>query len=102
MAPLMGGMFAFLGVAIMILAWTMGAALFLSGRWLTEHRNWTFCLVVACLSMLNQPLGTILGIFTLIVLLRPSVKELFRRQVASTSQFGQTSPTGPGASPFVA
>ena len=55
MAPLMGGMFAFLGVAIMILAWTMGAALFLSGRWLAEHRNWTFCLVVACLGMLNQP-----------------------------------------------
>ena len=100
MAPLMGGMFAFLGVAIMILAWTMGAALFLSGRWLTEHRNWTFCLVVACLSMLNQPLGTILGIFTLIVLLRPSVKELFRGQVATTAKFGPSPTVGPGGSPF--
>ena len=102
MAPLMGGMFALMGVAIVILAWGMGAALFLSGRWLAEHRNWTFCLVVACLSMINQPLGTILGIFTLIVLLRPSVKELFRGQVATTAQFGSSSAIGPGGSPFAA
>lgn len=100
MAPLMGGMFAVMGVVIMVLALTMGVAMFLAGRWLAEHRNWTFCLVVACLNMINQPLGTILGIFTLIVLLRPSVKVLFRGQSATSQQFVTPAATGPGGSPF--
>jgi zinc transporter ZupT len=96
----MGGMFALMGVAITILAWAMGVAMFLSGRWLAEHRNWTFCFVVACLSLLNQPLGTILGIFTLIVLARPSVKVLFQGSAAPTSPTRFPASIGPGGSPF--
>ena len=39
-------------------------------------------LVVAALECLAFPLGTVLGVFTLIVLVRPEVKQLFG--VAST------------------
>ncbi|MDQ1347549.1 MAG: hypothetical protein QG573_921 [Acidobacteriota bacterium] len=52
-------------------------ALFLAARYLAERRRHTFCVVVAALSCCFTPLGTVLGVFTLIVLFRPSVKTLF-------------------------
>lgn len=58
---------SFLGVVLLIMA----------GRKLTSHNSHTFCLVIAGLECLWVPMGTILGVFTLIVLLRPSVKVLF-------------------------
>ena len=93
----MGGMFAVMGVGFMLFAWCMAVALFLTGRWLTAHRRWMFCVVVSCVIMLFQPLGTILGIFTLIVLLRPSVKALFQgvQQPLATAMGGGDNPFGP-------
>ena len=41
-----------------------------------------FCFVIACLACMQMPLGTILGVFTIIVLARPSVKEMFDRSSA--------------------
>ena len=48
-------------------------------RWHGQRRNRSFCFVVACLSCFNVPLGTILGIFTILVLNRPSVQAGFDR-----------------------
>ncbi len=38
-----------------------------------------FCLVMACVACLFMPFGTVLGVFTIIVLARPSVQTLFSR-----------------------
>ncbi|MEN6449197.1 MAG: hypothetical protein ABFC96_01780 [Thermoguttaceae bacterium] len=54
---------------------------FLAGRNLARRRRYTFCLVMAVLLCMFMPFGTVLGIFTLIVLLRPSVKTLFEQPV---------------------
>lgn len=51
---------------------------FLSARFLRGRRHRTFSLIVAGINCLGIPLGTILGVFTLIVLLRPSVRTLYR------------------------
>lgn len=48
------------------------SALFIRAR---KHR--TFCLVVAGINCLHIPLGTVLGVFTIIVLIRDSVRELY-------------------------
>src|ERR1051326_6025632 len=48
------------------------SALFLRAR---KHR--TFSLVVAGINCLHIPLGTVLGVFTIIVLIRDSVRELY-------------------------
>ena len=52
----------------------------LSGIYLKQHRHRTFSFVVAILNCLNAPVGTILGVFTIVVLQRPSVLELYNRQ----------------------
>jgi hypothetical protein len=49
----------------------------LAGRSLAEHRRYTYCLVVAAILCLFAPFGTLLGVFTIIVLVRPSVRALF-------------------------
>ena len=66
-----------LGVAF-VLSIVWGICLGLTGRDLRLRRRRTFCFVVACLHCIHVPLGTVLGIFTILVLRRPSVKELFR------------------------
>ena len=42
-----------------------------------QRRWWTFCYLTGWGECLMFPFGTILGIFTIIVLGRPSVKKLF-------------------------
>jgi hypothetical protein len=44
-----------------------------------------FCIVAACIACLQQPFGTILGVFSIIVLMRPSVKTAFQRNVSTPS-----------------
>jgi len=48
-----------------------------AGRALARRRNATLILVASCLALLTFPLGTALGVFTIVVLQRPSVKALF-------------------------
>ena len=59
----------------------IGAALkLLAARRIRERRSKTFCLAVAALSCLGIPYGTALGVFTFVVLARPSVAQLFERR----------------------
>ena len=69
----------FIGVAVFIIlfSWTMAIAIVISGRKLVAGTGYTYCLVVAGIECLFMPLGTVLGVFTILVLLRPSVKALF-------------------------
>lgn len=57
--------------------WALAICLIISGRQLAKRRLYKFCFVIACVSCAFIPFGTILGVFTIIVLMRPSVKELF-------------------------
>lgn len=58
--------------------WTLAALMVLAGRSLAKRRRYTFCLVMGGIECLFMPVGTVLGVFTIIVLVRDSVKELFR------------------------
>ncbi len=78
--PEFGWLFILVGGCAMLLIWAMAVAHFLTARWMAERRNWTFCFVVACISCISFPMGTALGVFTIIVLQRPSVKALFGQQ----------------------
>lgn len=75
--PWLGWVFIGGGLVLMLFIWAIAAAWYLAGKWISERRNWTFCFVMACVSCVNVPLGTALGVFTIVVLQRPSVRVLF-------------------------
>ena len=72
-----GWFFVVIAVLIMAVIWTMAGLTYVAGRRLGERRSYTFCLVIAGVLCLFMPLGTVLGVFTIVVLQRPSVKALF-------------------------
>lgn len=49
----------------------------LAARWLKARRRRTFCIVVAALDTLQVPFGTALGVFSILVLMRESVRQAF-------------------------
>jgi hypothetical protein len=49
----------------------------ISGCCLRARKHRTFSLVVAGINCVHLPLGTVLGVFTIIVLIRDSVRELY-------------------------
>lgn len=71
---LMGGAFVIILGAVAALLWLKAALVFLSGLGLRRGKHRTLSQVVACLCCLNMPLGALLGVFTLVVLARPSVR----------------------------
>jgi len=68
----------FFGLGLMALLWTFAVVTFLAGRALAARTKRTFCMVVAGINCVNVPFGTVLGVFTILVLTRPSVQELFQ------------------------
>jgi hypothetical protein len=51
----------------------------LGGRFLARHRRYTFCLVASGLACFFAPLGTVLGVLTIVLLMRDPVRALFGR-----------------------
>jgi hypothetical protein len=49
----------------------------MSGLFILARKHRVFSLVVAAINCLHMPLGTVLGVFTIIVLIRQSVVELY-------------------------
>jgi hypothetical protein len=76
-----GLMFALIG-GMVVLGWAFAALIFVAGRSLAARKRYTFCFVVAALCCASFPLGTVLGVFTILVLTRPTVKAMFQRQAA--------------------
>lgn len=58
----------------------------ISGIFMRQRKNRLFSLIVAGLNCMQIPFGTILGIFTLIVLTRHSVGELYATKVGSPTE----------------
>jgi len=90
-ARLFGLIFVLIGGGLVLLGWTLGGLTIYAGRCLSRHEKYVFCIVVACINCMHVPLGTILGVFTLVVLFRDSVRPLFgANRAAATPQ----APTG--------
>lgn len=75
--PAFGWLFVVIGTFALLLSETLAAFTFIAGRSLANREKKTLIQVVAGILCLNVPLGTVLGVFTLIVLNRPSVAALF-------------------------
>jgi hypothetical protein len=55
------------------------------GRFLDRRKYYLFCLVMAAIECVFIPFGTVLGVFTIIVLMREPVKQLFATKKASST-----------------
>jgi len=75
----LGLLFVILAGLIMLAGWTFAALIAWAGHCLGRHKHYTFCMVVAAVACLFMPFGTVLGVFTIVVLSRPSVRALFDR-----------------------
>jgi hypothetical protein len=73
----LGWIFVGLGSLLFLLGIAMAICILIAGRCLSRFKYYSFTLVMACIECLFIPFGTILGVFTIIVLSRESVKALF-------------------------
>jgi hypothetical protein len=74
---LFGLLFAVFGGVFVVLGETLAAMNYLAGRAVKQRRSRIFVLVIDAINCLNMPLGTLLGVFTFVVLSRHSVQAEF-------------------------
>ena len=74
---LVGAVFVAVAGLLILVGWALALCMIYAGRCLAERRRYTFCLIIAGIECIFIPFGTILGVFTIIVLTRPSVREMF-------------------------
>ena len=72
-----GLFFAAVGGAIFLLGETMAALTYLAGRSVKQRKSRVFVMVIGAINCLNMPLGTLLGVFTFVVLSRQTVRAEF-------------------------
>jgi hypothetical protein len=72
-----GPFLGLIGVLIAVFVLAFPVATIIAGQYLTQRRNRTFCVVISALNCLSAPFGTVLGVFTIVVLARPSIRAMF-------------------------
>ena len=73
----LGWLFVIFAATIMIIGFVLAIMILTTGRFLAKRKHHLFCFIMACIECLFMPFGTVLGVFTIIVLSRESVKQLF-------------------------
>ncbi|MEJ2196814.1 MAG: hypothetical protein P8X73_18420 [Ignavibacteriaceae bacterium] len=69
--------FFYLWLFILVIIISQGILEILSARFIKQRKNRIFSYILAIMNLLSIPYGTILGIMTIIVLSRNSIKELY-------------------------
>ncbi|KAF5406854.1 MAG: hypothetical protein Udaeo2_30550 [Candidatus Udaeobacter sp.] len=80
----LGWIFAVLGALLFLIGIAMAICILIAGRSLALRKRYSFAFVMACIECLFIPFGTILGVFTIVVLSRESVKAFFSTATAPT------------------
>lgn len=73
----LGWIFAVIGAVLFLIGIAMAICILIAGRSLALCRRYSFALVMACIECLFIPFGTVLGVLTILVLSRESVRRLF-------------------------
>lgn len=74
---MVGGMFVGVSSLIILTGWLLAVMNFIVARRIVKRESKVLCLVIAGINCLNMPFGTVLGVFTFIVLNRPQVIQSF-------------------------
>lgn len=77
-APMfVGYLFVVLAAAFILVGWSLALCTVLSGRMIAKRKNRMFSVVVAAGLCMFIPFGTVLGVFTIMVLNKDSVRALY-------------------------
>lgn len=79
-----GLFFTLFAGGFILIGWIFAICIILTGRFIATRKNYMFCLVMGGIECTFTPFGTVLGVFTIITLVRLSVKELFESQSSSS------------------
>ncbi len=81
MLDMMGGFFIVIAATIILGFWSLAGVMIATGRFLQTRRHHTFCLVVSFIESMFAPVGTALGVLTIVLLLQPTVRARFAGEV---------------------
>lgn len=74
---MMGIIFTLFALVFILGGWALGGCMIATGKYLSRKTRYTFCMVVAGIECIFMPFGTVLGVLTLILILKEDVKALF-------------------------
>lgn len=73
----LGWMFVGIAATFITLGLAFACCVIATGRSIQKRRRYLFCLVMAGIECMFMPFGTILGVFTIILLVKEDVKQMF-------------------------
>ena len=73
----LGLFFVLFGSGFILVGWIIATLMIILGAKLRSRTSRTFCFVVAGIECISMPFGTILGVLTIVLLMKDSVKALF-------------------------
>ena len=76
--PLLGRLIGAFGFVLGLIFIGIAVLKFVTGQQLKKRRSRVFCMVIAGITCLSIPYGTLLGVCTFVVLLRPTVERSFK------------------------
>ena len=76
-ARIMGWVFLIIGVVFFLMGLGFVVCVALAGRYLSRRTHYTYCFTMGAVDCIFMPFGTVLGVFTIIVLQREGVRSLF-------------------------
>ena len=74
---IVGWVFIAFGLVAFLIGQSFAGSVFAAGRCIRSQKAYWFVFVMACLQCGFFPFGTALGVFTIVVLSRRSIKEMF-------------------------
>jgi hypothetical protein len=94
-----GLLFSGFATAIILTGWAFAILVAINGHFQSKRIHYRFCLVISAVECFFAPFGTILGILTLIVLARPTVKAVFDVGTAPPAGGAPAAPSVPDDEP---
>ena len=73
---IMGWVFFTIGIVFFLIGLAFVICVALAGRYLSRRTHYTYCFTIGAVDWIFMPFGTVLGVFTIIVLQREAVRSL--------------------------
>lgn len=94
MPLVVGWLFIIIGTVCVLLGWVFAFCVILAGRYLARQVHYMFCMIIGAIECIFMPFGTVLGVFTIVVLARPSVKKRFEGVAVSKPRHAPSGSSG--------